>query len=110
MAKKETKTTNEMASTASTGENPSSENMGDVVSSSVKASPEKEPRASGSSEEPSPKKESVYTVDEFCNNAEVLFQTKSECVRAALTQEGIEQCTKERALSIVSAFMKKEVK
>ena len=35
------------------------------------------------------KQESVYTIDEFCRNAQVLFGTMSECVRAALKEKGI---------------------
>lgn len=96
MAKNETKTTGEKASTAnSTSEKPSSEKVA---------------TASGTSEKPLSQKEPVYCVDEFCNNAKILFQTKPECVRAALREKGIEQCTKVQAQSIVSAFMKKEVK
>lgn len=53
---------------------------------------------------------SVYTVDEFCSNAESLFHTMPECVRAALKEKGIEQCDKAEAEKIVREFMKKEVK
>ncbi len=55
-------------------------------------------------------KKSVYTIDEFCNNAKNLFNTMPECVRAALKEKGIEQCDKEEAEKIVKEFMKKEVK
>lgn len=54
--------------------------------------------------------ESVYTIDEFCNNAQALFHTMPECVRAALKEKGIEQCDKTEAEKIVKEFVKKEVK
>lgn len=56
------------------------------------------------------RKESVYNVEEFVTNAESLFKRKSECVRAALMEKGIEKCTKPEAQKIVEEFMKKEVK
>ncbi|MCI8962956.1 MAG: hypothetical protein HFG37_04495 [Eubacterium sp.] len=55
------------------------------------------------------KQESVYTIDEFCRNAQVLFGTMSECVRAALKEKGIKECKKLEAEKIVKQFMKKEV-
>lgn len=54
--------------------------------------------------------ESVYTIDEFCNNAQTLFHVMPECVRAALKEKGIKQCKKAEAEKIVKEFMKKEVK
>lgn len=54
--------------------------------------------------------DSVYTVDEFCNNAQSLFNAMPECVRAALKEKGIEQCEKAEAEKIVKAFMRKEIK
>lgn len=54
--------------------------------------------------------ESVYTVDEFCSNAQNLFNTMPECVRAALTEKGINQCKKVEAEKIVKAFIEKEIK
>lgn len=56
------------------------------------------------------KKESVYTVDEFCNNARALFKTMPECVRAAFAAKNVKQCSKKQAEDIVSEFLKKEVK
>lgn len=59
----------------------------------------------------SPKrKDSVYTVDEYCNNAQNLFGTRPECVRAAFVEKGVVQCEKAEAEKIVKAFIKKEVK
>ncbi|MCM1245496.1 MAG: hypothetical protein NC293_07625 [Roseburia sp.] len=54
--------------------------------------------------------DSVYTVDEFCSNAQSLFHTMPECVRAALKEKGIEACNKAEAENVVKEFMKKEVK
>jgi len=56
------------------------------------------------------RQDSVYTVDEFCSNAQVLFHARPECIRAALGEKRVTQCTKEEAEKIVDAFMKKEVK
>lgn len=55
------------------------------------------------------KQESVYTIDEFCGNAQALFNTMPECVRAALKESGIKECEKSEAEKIVKQFMKKEV-
>lgn len=55
------------------------------------------------------KQESVYTIDEFCRNAQVLFGTMPECVGAALKEKGIKECEKIEAEKIVKQFMKKEV-
>lgn len=52
---------------------------------------------------------SVYTIDEFCRNAQVLFGTMPECVGAALKEKGIKECEKIEAEKIVKQFMKKEV-
>lgn len=54
--------------------------------------------------------DSVYTVDEFCNNAQKLFHTMPECVRAALMEKGITQCSTAKAEKIVKEFLRKEVK
>ena len=53
---------------------------------------------------------SVYTIDEFCNNARKLFNTMPECVRAALTVKGITQCDEDTARKVVKEFIKKEGK
>lgn len=55
------------------------------------------------------KQESTYTLDEFCSNAQALFGTMPECVRAALREKGIKECKKSEAEKIVTQFMKKEV-
>ena len=54
--------------------------------------------------------ESVYTMDEFCSSAQMLFRARPECVRAAFKERGVVQCSKAEAEKIVDAFMKKEVK
>lgn len=56
------------------------------------------------------KQESVYSVEEFCSSAQELFHVRPECVRAALAEKKITQCSKAEAEQIVEAFMKKEVK
>lgn len=55
-------------------------------------------------------KESVYTVEEFMASADELFQVPPECVRAALAEKGISECTKREAESTIKTFMKREVK
>ena len=55
------------------------------------------------------KQESAYTIDESCSNAQTLFGTMPECVRAALKEKGVEECEKSEAEEIVRQFMKKEV-
>lgn len=72
---------------------------------------QKQPVVSGTGTEKKPETvESVYTVDEFCSNANSLFGTMPECVRAALKEKGIEKCRKTEAEKIVKEFLKKEVK
>ena len=56
------------------------------------------------------KQESVYSVDEFCNSAQAVFHTRPECVRAALAEKNITQCSRTEAKKVVEAFIKKEVK
>ncbi len=58
----------------------------------------------------SKRKEPVYTVDEFCKCAQALFYTRPECVRAALREKNITQCSKTEAEKAVKDFIKKEVK
>lgn len=53
--------------------------------------------------------ESTFTIDEFCSNAQALFGTMPECVRAALKEKGIKECKKSEAEKIVRQFIKKEV-
>lgn len=55
-------------------------------------------------------KESMYTPEEFTANADELFGVRSECVFAALKQNGILECTKAKAAEIVKAFRGREVK
>lgn len=52
----------------------------------------------------------VYTAEEFCSCAQKLFQARPECVRAALAESKVTQCTKAEAHRIVDAFLHKEVK
>lgn len=54
--------------------------------------------------------ESVYTLEEFATNAEDIFGTGPECVFAALKEQGIAKCTKQKAIEIVRAFCRREVK
>lgn len=54
--------------------------------------------------------ESKYTIDELAASAEALFDTRPECVIAALREKEITECTKEKAEKIVTAFNKREVK
>lgn len=54
--------------------------------------------------------EPVYTAEEFCSDAQELFGVRPECVRAALTEGKVTQCTKAEAHRIVEAFLHKEVK
>ncbi|MBQ6091356.1 MAG: hypothetical protein IJL07_08850 [Lachnospiraceae bacterium] len=54
--------------------------------------------------------ESVYTVAEFAENSDKLFNTKPECVVAALRAAEKETCTLSEAREIVDKFLKKEVK
>ena len=56
------------------------------------------------------KQEPVYSAEEFCSSAQALFHTKPECVRAALKERNITQCSRAEAEQIVRNFMKKEVK
>lgn len=54
--------------------------------------------------------ESTYKVTELANNAKKLFNTRPECVTAALKAANKETSTVKEAKSIVEAFLKKEVK
>lgn len=54
--------------------------------------------------------ESEYKVSEFAENAKTLFDTRPECVTAALKGAKKETYTVSEAKSIVEAFLKKEVK
>lgn len=64
-------------------------------------------KKAGSSEK---RQESVYSVDEFCSNAQTMFHTRPECVRAALAEKNITQCSRTKAKNVEEAFLKKEVK
>lgn len=55
-------------------------------------------------------KEAVYYEKEFIDNALTIFNVRPECVAAALREKNVVKCTKAEAKTIVSAFMKKEVK
>lgn len=102
-----------MSSNSKNGTKSETTKTAESGSVSVTESPvaEKQPVMEGTSTEKKSKtKESLYTIDEFCNNAKSLFNTMPECVRAALKEKGIEQCDKAKAEKIVKEFMKKEVK
>lgn len=52
---------------------------------------------------------SVYTAAEFAANAQAVFGTMPDIVSAALRQEGITECTREKAQKIIQDFVKREV-
>ena len=54
-------------------------------------------------------KKQEYSVEEFVQQAEQLFQTKSECVIAAFQIAGVKQATQEQAKKIVKSFLEMEV-
>ena len=54
-------------------------------------------------------KKQEYSVEEFVQQAEQLFQTKSECVIAAFQLSGVKQATQEQAKKIVKSFLEMEV-
>ena len=53
---------------------------------------------------------SVYSVRELAANARKIFNTRQECVVAALKVEGKTEYTVSEAKEIVEKFLKKEVK
>lgn len=55
-------------------------------------------------------KESVYSVKELADNARKIFNTRQECVVAALKVDGKAEYTVSDAKVIVEQFLKKEVK
>ena len=54
-------------------------------------------------------KKQEYSVEEFVQQAEQLFQTKSECVIAAFQIAGVKQATQEQKKKIVKSFLEMEV-
>ena len=54
-------------------------------------------------------KKQEHSVEEFVQQAEQLFQTKSECVIAAFQIAGVKQATQEQAKKIVKSFLEMEV-
>lgn len=54
--------------------------------------------------------QSVYSAKELAANAGKLFETRSECVTAALTAAGKSESTIVEAKRIVENFLKREVK
>ncbi len=58
----------------------------------------------------SAKAESAYKVRELAANAKKVFNTRYECVTAALKEDGKEQYTVSEAKTLVEKFLKKEVK
>lgn len=67
-------------------------------------------------QEQTPKKEqrtaqeAVYSLSEFAVNAVEIFETRQECVAAALKAAGKTECTISEAKEIVDKFLKREVK
>lgn len=55
-------------------------------------------------------KESVYAASELANSASLRFNTRPECVAAALKSANVTECTLSQAKEIVDKFIKKEVK
>lgn len=53
--------------------------------------------------------EAVYPVNELAANAKTLFNTRRECVEAALKAAGKIECTVSEAKGIVEKFLKREV-
>ncbi len=54
--------------------------------------------------------ESEYTIEELADGAGNIFNTRRECVVAALKVAGVTMCTVSKAKELVDAFLKKEVK
>lgn len=54
--------------------------------------------------------ESVYSVNELAANARKIFETRQECVMAALKAAGETKYTVSEAKEIVEKFLKREVK
>lgn len=54
--------------------------------------------------------ESEYTIEELVDGAGNIFNTRRECVVAALKVAGVTMCTVSKAKELVDAFLKKEVK
>ena len=61
-------------------------------------------------ETPKPMRESVYVISELAMNARKIFNTRQECVTAALRSAGRTEYTVSEAKEIVKKFLKKEVK
>lgn len=53
--------------------------------------------------------ESEYTIEELADGAGNIFNTRRECVIAALKVAGVTVCTVSKAKELVGVFMKKEV-
>lgn len=53
--------------------------------------------------------ESMYSCNELAANAGKIFNTRQECVTAALKAAGKSECTVSEAKEIVGNFLKKEV-
>lgn len=60
-------------------------------------------------EEPKALTESEYTIEELADGAGNIFNTRRECVIAALKVAGVTVCTVSKAKELVGVFMKKEV-
>lgn len=55
-------------------------------------------------------RESKYSVNELAANAKKVFETRKECVVAALKAAGVSECTVTEARMIVRKFLTKEVR
>lgn len=73
---------------------------------------QEEKTADDAGEVRTPKKitESEYTAEELAANAEKIFNTRSECVAAALKTADVTKCSISKAKEIVKKFLTKEVK
>ena len=75
----------------------------------VKEMDKKEKNTEQKKEESKEVKKQQYSVEEFAQNAESLFCTKSECVLAAFQIANIKTATEEQAKKIVKSFLEMEV-
>lgn len=89
--------------------------MARETSKDVKATGTAENKAEVAQEQ-TPKKEqktmqeAVYSLGEFAASARKIFETRQECVVAALKAAGKTECTISEAKEIVDKFLKREVK
>jgi len=89
--------------------------MGKETAKAAKTAETAESKAEAAQEQASNKEqktplESVYSVNELAANARKVFETRQECVEAALKAARKTECTVSEAKKIVEKFMKREVK